>query len=160
MKKRPGVMLYFDRLTFLDRLSDEQAGRLFRCILAYAENGVVPEIEDLALGMAWDVIRPVLDYDRERYEAICEKRRQSVQKRWNTNVSSCIPNTNTDPNQTQTQIQTQTETQTHTQPQPESADFSPVVESCESDDGRAALLRLSNLRRKQWEEEKARAENP
>ena len=78
MQKRPGVMLYFDRLTFLDRLDDEQAGKLFKSLIRYSRDGEVPEIGDLALGMAWDVLRPVLDYDAERYEAICERNRRNA----------------------------------------------------------------------------------
>ena len=99
MKEKPGVMLYFDRLPYLNRMDDTQRGRLFLWIMEYAQYGVIPEIEDPMLGMAWDVVKPAIDLDTERYEAKCERNRENIQKRWNkdsnTTVSSRIPNTKT-----------------------------------------------------------------
>ena len=152
-------MLYFDRMTFLDRLDMTQRGELITAIIDYARDGAVPEINDPMLGMAWDVLRPVLDLDAERYEAICEKRRQNAMKRWNEDASACncMPNTNTntntDINQTQTQTQTQieseiqTQTKTHSQSQKETGrDFSDS-ESLEA---------LTARRRREWAAEKKR----
>ena len=62
-KQMPGVMLYFDRLSFLDRLDDAQTGKLFRAVIRYARDGEVPEIDDVMFGVAWDVLRPMVDYD-------------------------------------------------------------------------------------------------
>ena len=99
MKEKPGVMLYFDRLPYLNRMDDTQRGKLFLWIMEYAQYGVIPEIEDAMLGMAWDVVKPAIDLDTERYEAKCERNRENIQKRWNkdsnTTVSSRIPNTKT-----------------------------------------------------------------
>ena len=55
MKKRPGVLLYFDIRNGMKRLSTSDKGRLFDAILDYAENGVVPDFEG-GLGVAWDFI--------------------------------------------------------------------------------------------------------
>lgn len=146
MKKKPGVMLYFDRLTFLDRLDDSQRGRLFTAIINYARDGEVPQIEDLALGMAWDILRPVLDLDAERYEAVCEKNRQNALRRWQSaDACECMPNTNTDPNQIQTQFQIQNETENktkkHSHSQKETA----------RDFAEDTLLRLARERKKEWD---------
>ena len=62
-KPMPGVMLYFDRLTFLDRLDDAQTGRLFRALIRYARDGEAPVIEDVMFGVVWDVLRPMVDYE-------------------------------------------------------------------------------------------------
>ena len=99
-KPMPGVMLYFDRLSFLDRLDDAQTGRLFRAVIRYARDGEEPEIDDVMFGMAWDVLRPMLDYDAQRYAEVSEKRRLSALRRWekaqaNANASVCMPNTDT-----------------------------------------------------------------
>ena len=99
-KPMPGVMLYFDRLSFLDRLDDAQAGRLFRAVIRYARDGEVPAIEDTMFGVAWDILRPMLDYDAQRYAEVSEKRRLSALRRWekaqaNANASVCMPNTET-----------------------------------------------------------------
>ena len=80
--KRPGVMLYFDRMGFLSRLSYEQCGRLFLAVLAYGEGKELPPLEDDLERLAWEFIRPGLDQDEQRYEAICEKRRRAAEKRW------------------------------------------------------------------------------
>ena len=157
MKKRPGVMLYFDRMTFLDRLDMTQRGELITAIIDYARDGAVPEINDPMLGMAWDVLRPVLDLDAERYEAICERNRRNGEQRKKKPVEASgfdwVPNTNTDTdiNQTQTQTQIeseiQTQTKTHSQSQKETGrDFSDS-ESLEA---------LTARRRREWAAEKKR----
>lgn len=96
MGKRPGVLLYFDRVVFLDRLTDEQNGKIFSAVIRYARDGEEPKFDEPVLWMAWDFLRPALDEDAARYEAICEKRKASIQKRWEaerTNEYKCIPNT-------------------------------------------------------------------
>ena len=96
MGKYPGVMLYFDRLTFLERLNDAQAGQLFRAIVRYARDDLPPEWSDPSLALVWDFLRPALDQDKQRYAQICERNRRAVERRWakrDTRVSDCIPNT-------------------------------------------------------------------
>ena len=93
-KKMPGVMLYFDRLSFLDRLDDAATGRLFRALIRYARDGEEPVIEDTMFGVIWDVLRPMVDYDAQRYAEVSEKRRQNALRRWekaqeNANASVC-----------------------------------------------------------------------
>ena len=73
MKEKPGVMLYFDRLPYLNRMDDMQRGRLFLWIMEYAQYGVVPEIEDPMLGMAWDVVNA--KSARKRWEKEKERAR-------------------------------------------------------------------------------------
>ena len=120
-KPMPGVMLYFDRLSFLDRLDDAQTGRLFRAVIRYARDGEEPEIDDVMFGMAWDVLRPMLDYDAQRYAEVSEKRRLSALRRWekaqaNANASVCMPNTDT----TTAPDSDQPETSTSPDPDPDS----------------------------------------
>ena len=112
-KPMPGVMLYFDRLSFLDRLDDAQTGRLFRALIRYARDGEAPVIEDVMFGVVWDVLRPMVDYDTQRYAEVSEKRRQSALRRWekaqeDANASVCMPytDTTTDPYQPSTSTNT------------------------------------------------------
>ena len=139
MKEKPGVMLYFDRLPYLNRMDDTQRGKLFLWIMEYAQYGVVPEVEDPMLGMAWDVVKPAIDLDTERYEAKCERNAKSARKRWekeiDANACERIPNTKTK--------QTQKQKQTHTQKQSQNAE---------------EMLRLAEARLRAWQEEKARLE--
>ena len=80
-KERPGVMLYFDLRPSLKRLSLEDKGLLFECILDYAQYGELPELDGMP-GIAWDFIRPRIDRDAERYQEVSESRRQAAKKRW------------------------------------------------------------------------------
>lgn len=88
------------------RLSDADCKRLLQMMCDYAADNIEPEDTPDMVGMAFDCIRGLMDFDKERYHATCEKRRQAVQKRWdkqkqkdaeqeqegtkNTNVSTCI----------------------------------------------------------------------
>lgn len=109
MSNRPGVYLYFDRVVFLDRLSDEQNGKILRAIICYARDGNDPEFNDQTLLLAWDFLRPALDEDAVKYEAKCERNRQNAVKRWHANASDRMPNTN--PNSKTEQNQSQPQTQ-------------------------------------------------
>ena len=124
-KPMPGVMLYFDRLSFLDRLDDAQTGRLFRAVIRYARDGEEPEIDDVMFGGAWDVLRPMVDYDVQRYAEVSEKRRLSALRRWekaqaNANASVCMPNTETTTDTAPDSDQTEPSTSPDSDPDPDS----------------------------------------
>lgn len=75
MKK--SIIIYADCIAILEELTFEQAGRLFKAILSYANEEPVTEIEgDPALKMAFVVLRKQIERDAEKYERICEKRRE------------------------------------------------------------------------------------
>ena len=147
MKQKPGVMIYFSQVPFLQRMSAEQRGDLFLYIIEYAQHGVVPEIEDPLLGMAWDVMRPAIDLDTERYEARCERNRQNIQKRWekasDTIVSNRIPISI--PKQNQLQLQSQYQSQSQKQERA-------VIDPSAAEE----MLRLAQKRRQEWETERQR----
>ena len=147
MKQKPGVMIYFSQVPFLQRMSAEQRGDLFLYIIEYAQHGVVPEIEDPLLGMAWDVMRPAIDLDTERYEARCERNRQNIQKRWekasDTIVSNRIPISI--PKQNQLQLQSQYQSQSQKQERA-------VIDPSAAEE----MLRLAQKRRQEWEAERQR----
>ncbi|MBQ6404026.1 MAG: hypothetical protein IJI27_09000 [Oscillospiraceae bacterium] len=129
-KQMPGVMLYFDRLSFLDRLDDAQTGRLFRAVIRYARDGAVPEIDDVMFGVAWDVLRPMVDYDAQRYAEVSEKRRQSALRRWekaqaNANASVCMPYTETTTDTEPATDSTPDQTETSSSPDPEADSETP-----------------------------------
>lgn len=64
------------------KLSDKQAGLLFKSILNYAENGTVANFEDNAVGIAFEFVKQDIDYTTSKYAEICEKRKEAIQKRW------------------------------------------------------------------------------
>ena len=67
MSDRPGFMVYFDILPAVLRLDLAQRGALFTALLDYAKTGKLPDELDALTGMAFDLIRPKLDKDAERY---------------------------------------------------------------------------------------------
>ena len=81
MKKKPGVMVYFDLRGMLKLLTDAEKGKLFEAILAYGETGMESELDD-KLKVAWPLIRMRLDMDNTRYELMVMKRRYAAYTRW------------------------------------------------------------------------------
>lgn len=84
-KKQPGVMIYFEVQNCLKRMDYEAKGRLFEAILEYAQYRIPPnfsEEDDLTLLVVWDMIRPKIDADAERYRDVCEKNPKKAIKRW------------------------------------------------------------------------------
>ena len=72
MTERPGFMLYFEVLPALDILNDEEAGRLFRALIAYGQYG---EVRDLSgsEAVAFQMLRGRMDRDAEAYREKCRK---------------------------------------------------------------------------------------
>ena len=81
MKKKPGVMVYFDLRRMLTLLSDAEKGQLFEAILEYGETGLVGELSD-KLRIAWPLIQMRLDADTDRYAYVGLKRRYAAYVRW------------------------------------------------------------------------------
>lgn len=74
-KQKPGVMVYFDDIRpSLSMLDDARLGKLFRSIVEYAEDGVIPELDDMGK-LAFEMLRPKIDRDGLKYE---EKRLHSL----------------------------------------------------------------------------------
>lgn len=95
MASKKGVVMYYDILEQLEDFSDEQFGKITRAIINYDKTGDIPEFEDFSMKVAFKMLKPILDRNKQEYEELCEKNRQNVQKRWqkqNTTVYECIPN--------------------------------------------------------------------
>ena len=124
-KDQKGFVVYGDIQAVVDELNDEQAGKLFRAMLAYFATGKTPKFDGV-LKYVWIPIKQQMDRDKEKYEAKCEKNRAKIQKYWdgvkaNTNEYNSIQtysnatNTNTDTNtDTNTKKDTDTDTTTNT----------------------------------------------
>lgn len=59
------------------KMSDKQAGVLFKSILNYAENGVLGNFEDNAVSIAFEFVRQDLDYTAQKYAETCARRAAS-----------------------------------------------------------------------------------
>lgn len=59
------------------KLSDKQAGVLFKSILNYVANGTVATFEDSAVDIAFEMVRQDIDYAAQKYALTCERRAAS-----------------------------------------------------------------------------------
>ena len=75
-----GFYLFTDYSEKFKRLSDEQFGQLVRALLTYKKTGEEPEIDDLVVGMAFDVIRMDIDKQAETYRNKAEAGRKGGSK--------------------------------------------------------------------------------
>lgn len=55
------------------KLSDKQAGVLFKSILNYALNGTAATFEDSAVDIAFEFVRQDIDYSTAKYNEICKR---------------------------------------------------------------------------------------
>ena len=81
MKKR-SFILYVDNRQQFEMISDEQAGKLIKALLVYADTGEKIQTEDGMLQMAFSFLSSVMDRDAKKYDETCERRAESAKKRW------------------------------------------------------------------------------
>ena len=82
MKKPKGFFTYFHLSSVIDKLSDAQAGRLYKALMRYGDTGDIADFgDDLACDMAFTLMRGEIDVNFERYNEICENRRIAALER-------------------------------------------------------------------------------
>ena len=89
--KIPYACLYRSYREELEELTDEEVGRLIRCLLAYLMDEPLPELPGNERFL-WPRLRSQHDRDAEHYESTCESRSKSALKRWSkdTNTSKGV----------------------------------------------------------------------
>lgn len=75
-KEKKTFILYNDYAEKFADLTDEQMGKLFKAILA-RQNGQEVVLDDPVIKLAWKVVAMDLKANDERYEAMCERRREA-----------------------------------------------------------------------------------
>lgn len=81
MGKRDYFPMFFRYRESFTGLTDEQVGRIIRAAIDYAADGKTPRLSPVE-AMAFAFIRGDIDRAVQAYEERCEKNRQNVQKRW------------------------------------------------------------------------------
>lgn len=71
-ENKKSFLLYCDIIFTVKKLTDEQAGKLFKHILSYV-NDENPEMEDTVLDLVFEPIKQSLKRDLMRYENICKR---------------------------------------------------------------------------------------
>lgn len=74
------MIIFTSYLKKFEKLSDAQFGQLIKTGLKYIESGEMPQIEDVAVALSFDVIKYEIDKNNNKYKEICEKRRIAGQK--------------------------------------------------------------------------------
>lgn len=83
---KEGFILYISHKDTFDVLTDEEAGKLIKCIFEYEKSGQMSDV-DRTLKLAFIPIKQTLDNNREKYAEKCKKNKENAKKRWNnTNV--------------------------------------------------------------------------
>ena len=77
-----GMMLYYDALEEYMELTDEQFGRLIRAGLVYGKDGEETELP-IPERYLYPGLKLKITRDKEKYQAVCEKRAEAARKRWN-----------------------------------------------------------------------------
>jgi heme-degrading monooxygenase HmoA len=79
-------ILHLDSLAILDKLSDEQAGKLFKSLYIYQKNGEIENLE-FALDLALTPFINQFKRDEEKYKKTCERNKHNALKRWENNAT-------------------------------------------------------------------------
>lgn len=111
---------YHSFLKAMEPLNPAERGRLFTALLTFSMTGEAPELTG-SERFVFPYLADQISRDARNYESKCEKNRENIGKRWDTNVYERIPNdTNvyerirTDTNYTKTKTKTRTKTKTKT----------------------------------------------
>lgn len=79
MKK--SFILHYDSLSVIDKMTDEQTGKLFRMMKSY-HNGRDYICEDLAVELVFEQFKNQFDRDLIKYNNICERNSNNGKKWW------------------------------------------------------------------------------
>lgn len=82
--RKPSFLVYYDNEVIVLRLSDDEAGKLFKSLFPYGKEEIKPDFDSSpALAMAFDILSMAIDRDKEKYVRRCETNRKNIEKRWN-----------------------------------------------------------------------------
>jgi len=82
MKKPKGFFTYFHHSAMLNHLSDEQAGRIYKALMRYGDEGEETDFDDdRTCALAFIILKGEVDHNFERYAETCEKRSKAAKER-------------------------------------------------------------------------------
>lgn len=79
MAKKDSFILYTEQKAVINKLSDEQAGKLIKAIYEYVETGEMPELDNV-LDLVITPFQTVLDKDKAKYEEVSRARAEAGSK--------------------------------------------------------------------------------
>lgn len=79
--QKKSFLIYYDNEIIVCRLSDDEAGKLFKSLFPYVREKIKPDFDkNPALAMAFDILSMTIDRDNEKYEKRCEANRENGRK--------------------------------------------------------------------------------
>ena len=79
--RKPSFLVYYDNEVIVLRLSDDEAGKLFKSLFPYGKEEIKPDFDSSpALAMAFDILSMAIDRDKEKYTRRCEANRENGRK--------------------------------------------------------------------------------
>ena len=79
-EKENTFLLFTEQRTAISYLTDEEAGKMFKAIYAYADEGIIPEFTGSMMSV-FSMYRSQIDRSKEAYRKKCEKNRENSNKR-------------------------------------------------------------------------------
>lgn len=80
--KRKSFLVYYDMIEQLDVLTDVEVGMLFRAVVLFAKEGVIPKFDDKALTVLFLGMKSQIERDAQKYQERCDKNRNAANNRW------------------------------------------------------------------------------
>ncbi len=84
------IIVYTDLMEQLEELSYEERGVILTSMIKYQLGEELPNMSKM-LKLVFIPIRQSIDRDNDAYVRKCEKNRENIMKRWNTNVYDSTP---------------------------------------------------------------------
>lgn len=77
-KQRPGFMVFHEDMQFVEVMTDEDAGKLFKAMLQYSCAEQEPQFTEGMLRIGWAIVKPMIERDKRRYQAVCDSNSYSA----------------------------------------------------------------------------------
>lgn len=81
MKDISALLLFKDMKTYIDKLSMEETGELFKAVFAYANKEQVPQLSS-RVDIMFELFKRTIDKNEEAYKKKCERNKENAKKRW------------------------------------------------------------------------------
>lgn len=101
---KKGVLMYYDLLEQLKDFNDEQFGKVVRVMIKYDKDGIEPNIEDVQIKLAFNILKPTIDRNKQEYQYKCDRNRENINKRWNRQDTNKYDGIRTNTNYTDNDI--------------------------------------------------------
>ena len=90
-KEKPGIMVYFDILPTLRRLTDREKGILFQAMMEYGQDGTEPDMgKNVKLDAIWCMMQHRLDIDDEAYYKKTARGKYGAYVRWSKKKGDAV----------------------------------------------------------------------